>query len=132
MHCGNMLFAVAPKSMKVGSTGLYALSAYGPAEKEVQAKCMQVLSVLSVEDNKLHGSLPPAWSSLSEMTSAVLGYNSFTGSVPATWSNWSQVGKCLLTHAASCVANGHRPTDMGICICAQHSRHDVRYQEIPY
>ena len=74
--------------------------------------CLQgQLVFLRLDRNRLSGSLPPSWSSASQVQYVDLAYNSFTGSVPATWSNWTQVGEkppCLESSAAPC----------HICICA--------------
>lgn len=69
---------------------------------------LQGLLSLSLEENRLSGSLPRSWGSLSELVFLDLASNAFTGSVPATWSNWSQVGKKLFCLTASCQAcNSH-------------------------
>lgn len=64
------------------------------------------MSSLVLRSNRLNGSLPSSWGSLSRMRYANLASNAFTGSVPATWGNWTQVGLALHVPQLLCML-GH-------------------------
>ena len=70
-----------------------------PKQVRIKLQANRVsLLYLSLEDNRLHGSLPSSWSSQRRLRVVKLASNSFSGTVPSTWSNWSDVSEnvCLL------------------------------------
>lgn len=74
--------------------------------------CLQDwLLLLRLDNNRLSGSLPASWGSLT-VAYVDLASNLFTGSVPTTWSGLSRVRKSFLAHAATChVCSTQPPPD---------------------
>lgn len=78
--------------------------------------CFLQLEFLRLQNNRLNGSLPSSWGSLSKLQYAQLAFNTLTGTVPTSWSNLSLVGPpCSCCQLAYIWRHSH---DLMLCMQA--------------